>query len=451
MAQETITIRGAREHNLANVDVDIPRDKLVVITGLSGSGKSSLAFDTIYAEGQRRYVESLSSYARQFLGQMDKPDLDSIDGLSPAVSIDQKTTSRNPRSTVGTVTEIYDYLRLLYARVGIPHCPECGRVIERQTTDQVADKVLAHAQGRRALVLAPVVLGRKGEYAKLFEDLRHEGFSRVRVDGEVRELDDEIKLEKKLKHTVEVVVDRIVIRENSLGRIAEAVEQATKLAQGKVGFWLLPDRQDPEGIPGELLQYSLALACPEHGHSMDDLQPRDFSFNAPYGACPDCDGLGFRKIVDAEALIEDPSLSVAGGVFGSLFGNSNYYPQILSAVCRHIGVSDQTPWSELPKKAQDVLLGGLGDEKIRVDYHTRDGRDTSWLTTFSGVRKIVFDKLPGDHVRDHAHPLGEVHPRGALHHVPRRPPEAGDSGRHRWRQEHLGRLRALLQGEPGVL
>lgn len=392
MAQEVITIRGAREHNLANVDVDIPRDKLVVITGLSGSGKSSLAFDTIYAEGQRRYVESLSSYARQFLGQMDKPDLDSIDGLSPAVSIDQKTTSRNPRSTVGTVTEIYDYLRLLYARVGTPHCPECGRVIERQTTDQVADKVLAHAQGRRALVLAPVVLGRKGEYTKLFDDLRHEGFSRVRVDGEVRELDDEIKLEKKLKHTVEVVVDRIVIRENSLGRIAEAVEQATKLAQGKVGFWLLPDRQDPEGIPGELLQYSLALACPEHGHSMDDLQPRDFSFNAPYGACPDCDGLGFRKIVDAEALIEDPSLSVAGGVFGSLFGNSNYYPQILSAVCRHIGVSDQTPWSELPKKAQDVLLGGLGDKKIRVDYHTRDGRDTSWLTTFSGVHKILFDK-----------------------------------------------------------
>ena len=390
--RNSILVRGARENNLKNVDVEIPRDSLCVFTGLSGSGKSSLAFDTIYAEGRRRYVESLSAYVRQFLGQMDKPDLDSIDGLSPAVSIDQKTTSRNPRSTVGTVTEIYDYLRLLYARVGTPHCPECGRVIERQTTDQVADKVLAHAQGRRALVLAPVVLGRKGEYAKLFEDLRHEGFSRVRVDGEVRELDDEIKLEKKLKHTVEVVVDRIVIRENSLGRIAEAVEQATKLAQGKVGFWLLPDRQDPEGIPGELLQYSLALACPEHGHSMDDLQPRDFSFNAPYGACPDCDGLGFRKIVDAEALIEDPSLSVAGGVFGGLFGNSNYYPQILSAVCRHIGVSDQTPWSELPKKAQDVLLGGLGDKKIRVDYHTRDGRDTSWLTTFSGVRKILFDK-----------------------------------------------------------
>jgi len=392
MAQESIVIRGAREHNLQNVDVDIPRDKLVVITGLSGSGKSSLAFDTIYAEGQRRYVESLSSYARQFLGQMDKPDLDSIDGLSPAVSIDQKTTSRNPRSTVGTVTEIYDYLRLLFARVGTPHCPECGRVIERQTTDQVADKVLAHAQGRRALVLAPVVFGRKGEYAKLFEDLKREGFSRVRVDGEVRELDEEIKLEKNIKHTIEVVVDRIVVRENSLGRIAEGVEQATKLAQGKVWFWLLPDRDDPEHMPGELLQYSLALACPEHGHSMDDLQPRDFSFNAPYGACPDCDGLGFRKIVDAEALIEGPSLSVAGGVFGSLFGNSNYWPQILTAACKHIGVSDQTPWKELPKKAQEILLGGLGETKIRVDYRTRDGRDTHWFTTFPGVRKVLFDK-----------------------------------------------------------
>ncbi len=392
MAQESITIRGAREHNLANVDVDIPRDKLVVITGLSGSGKSSLAFDTIYAEGQRRYVESLSSYARQFLGQMDKPDLDSIDGLSPAVSIDQKTTSRNPRSTVGTVTEIYDYLRLLFARIGTPHCPECGRGIERQTTDQVADKVLEHAQGRRAYVLAPVVLGRKGEFAKLFEDLQKEGFSRVRVDGEVRDLDEGIKLEKKLKHTIEVVVDRIVVRENSLGRIAESVEQATKLAQGKVAFWLLPDKADPERLPGELLQYSLALACPEHGHSMDDLQPRDFSFNAPYGACPDCDGLGFRKIVDAESLIDDPSLSIAEGVFGSLFGNSNYWPQILAAACRELGVKETTPWKDLPKKAQDTILSGMGDKKIRVDYHTRDGRDTNWFTTFPGVRKILFDK-----------------------------------------------------------
>ena len=392
MASDSIVIRGAREHNLRDIDVKIPRDKLVVITGLSGSGKSSLAFDTIYAEGQRRYVESLSSYARMFLGQMDKPDLDSIDGLSPAVSIDQKTTSRNPRSTVGTVTEIYDYLRLLYARIGTPHCPECGRVIERQTTDQVADKVLAHAQGRRALVLAPVVLGRKGEFTKLFEDLAHEGFSRVRVDGEVRELGgDEIKLDKKFKHTIEVVVDRVVVRENSLGRIAEAVETATRIAQGRVGFYLLEGR-DANQEPEELLQYSLALACPEHGHSIDDLQPRDFSFNAPYGACPDCDGIGTRRIVDATAIIEDPSLSVAQGVFGSLFDRSNYYPQIFAAVCAHMGVSDETPWRDLPKKAQDALLDGLGNTKIRVDYHTRDGRDTHWFTKYSGVRSILFDK-----------------------------------------------------------
>ncbi len=393
MASESIVIRGAREHNLRDIDVRIPRDKLVVITGLSGSGKSSLAFDTIYAEGQRRYVESLSSYARMFLGQMDKPDLDSIDGLSPAVSIDQKTTSRNPRSTVGTVTEIYDYLRLLYARIGTPHCPECGRPIERQTTDQIADKVLALAEGRRAYVLAPVVLGRKGEYTKLFEDLRREGFSRVRIDGEVRELgEEEIKLPKTFKHSIEVVVDRIVVRKTSLGRIAEAVEQATKLASGRVGFFLLADRDDPEGHPEELLQYSLALACPEHGHSIDDLQPRDFSFNAPYGACPDCDGIGTRRIVDAQALIEDPSLSVAGGVFGSIFGHSNYYPQILSAVCKHFDVSDETPWSELPKEVQTALLDGLGSTKIRVDYHTRDGRDTHWFTKFSGVRSVLFEK-----------------------------------------------------------
>lgn len=392
MASESIVIRGAREHNLRDIDISIPRDKLVVITGLSGSGKSSLAFDTIYAEGQRRYVESLSSYARMFLGQMDKPDLDSIDGLSPAVSIDQKTTSRNPRSTVGTVTEIYDYLRLLFARIGVPHCPECGRPIERQTTDQVADKVLARAQGRRALALAPVVLGRKGEYAKLFEDLAKEGFSRVRVDGEVRDLSETIKLDKKYKHSIEVVVDRIVVRETSLGRVAEAVETATRLASGRVGFYLLPDKDAPEGTEGELLQYSLALACPEHGHSIDDLQPRDFSFNAPYGACPDCDGLGVRRIVDAEALIEDPTLSVKDGVFDAIFSHSNYYPQILSAVCRHLGESDETAWQDLSKKAQKALLDGLGDTKIRVDYHTRDGRDTHWFSKFSGVRSILFEK-----------------------------------------------------------
>ncbi|VWM00472.1 UvrABC system protein A [Collinsella sp. AK_207A] len=392
MSDSSIVIRGAREHNLQDIDVTIPRDKLAVITGLSGSGKSSLAFDTIYAEGQRRYVESLSSYARQFLGQMDKPDLDSIDGLSPAVSIDQKTTSKNPRSTVGTVTEIYDYLRLLFARIGTPHCPECGRVIERQTTDQVADKILAAGEGHRALVLSPVVVGRKGEFAKLLEDLRAQGYSRVRVDGEVRSLDDPIELDKKFKHTIEVVVDRIVIREGSLGRIAEAVETATRLAHGNMAVYLLPDRDAPEGTEGELLQYSLALACPEHGHSIDDLQPRDFSFNAPYGACPECDGLGFKKVVDAEALIEDPNLSVDEGVFGSFFGKSNYYPQIFHALCLHLGVDPSTPWKKLPAKVRRVFLDGLGNDKMRVDYHTKDGRDTYWFTKFSGVRNILYER-----------------------------------------------------------
>lgn len=392
MSDSSIVIKGAREHNLQDIDVEIPRDKLVVITGLSGSGKSSLAFDTIYAEGQRRYVESLSSYARQFLGQMDKPDLDSIDGLSPAVSIDQKTTSKNPRSTVGTVTEIYDYLRLLYARIGIPHCPECGREIERQTTDQVADKILEAGQGRRAFVLAPVVQGRKGEFAKLLEDLRAEGFSRVRIDGEVRGLDETIELDKKFKHTIEVVVDRIVIRDTSLGRIAESVEQATKLAHGNASVYLLPDRDAPEGTEGDLLTYSLALACPEHGHSIDDLQPRDFSFNAPYGACPECDGLGFKKVVDAEALIEDPNLSIEDGVFGSFFGKSNYYPQIFRALCLHLKVDPATPWKDLPARVRKVFLDGMGDKKMRVDYHTQDGRDTHWFTKYSGVRNILYER-----------------------------------------------------------
>ncbi len=394
MSDSSIVIRGAREHNLRDIDVSIPRDQLVVITGLSGSGKSSLAFDTIYAEGQRRYVESLSSYARQFLGQMDKPDLDSIDGLSPAVSIDQKTTSKNPRSTVGTVTEIYDYLRLLFARVGTPHCPECGRVIERQTTDQVADKVLAAGEGRRAFVLAPVVRGRKGEYTKLFEDLRAEGFSRVRVDGEVRSLDDPIDLDKKFKHDIEVVVDRIVIRENSLGRIAESVEQATALAHGNVNVYILPDRDAPEGTEGELLEYSLALACPEHGHSIDDLQPRDFSFNAPYGACPECDGLGFKKTVDAEALIEESSKSIADGVFGSLFGNSNYYPQIFAAVCKHFKVSADTPWEDLPPRVRRAFLDGLGDTKISVDYQKLDGRRSQWDTKFRAFATSCTNAIP---------------------------------------------------------
>lgn len=384
MTQQAIVIKGAREHNLKNVSVSIPRDKLVVITGLSGSGKSSLAFDTIYAEGQRRYVESLSSYARMFLGQMSKPDVESIDGLSPAVSIDQKTTSKNPRSTVGTVTEIYDYLRLLFARTGIPHCPECGREIKKQTTDQVTDEILRLGEGLRALVLAPMVIGRKGEFTKLLEDIRREGFTRARIDGEVRRLDeDEIKLNKKFKHTIEVVVDRVVLKEQATSRLAEAVETATTLADGRVTI---------QTIDGEETQdhtFSLALACPEHGHSIDELQPRDFSFNAPYGACPDCSGIGSRDEVDASLVIPDPSLSLSQGVVAP-FATGNYYPQVMKAVVEHLGSSAETPWEDLPKKVQHALLHGLPhDEKVRVDYVTVDGRETYWFIEWEGILKAV--------------------------------------------------------------
>ena len=401
MGQNSIVIKGAREHNLKNIDLEIPRDKLVVITGLSGSGKSSLAFDTIYAEGQRRYVESLSSYARMFLGQMNKPDLDSIDGLSPAVSIDQKTTSKNPRSTVGTTTEIYDYLRLLFARVGVPHCPECGRPIMKQTTDQVADKILALAPGSKAIIMAPVVSGRKGEFTKLFADLAKEGFTRVRVDGEIVRLDGEPKtLNKKVKHFIDVVVDRVQLKESATSRIAEAVELACKLSDGRVLVQVLGEDGQPLGEAGgrssgatgglgegEYL-YSLALACPEHGHSMDELQPRDFSFNAPYGACPDCSGIGSREEVDPSLVVPDPSLTLEEGALAP-FKTGNYYPQVLRAVARHVGTDENTPWEDMPKEAQHALLYGLGDEKVRVDYLTVDGRETYWYTKWEGALEAV--------------------------------------------------------------
>lgn len=387
MAQKSISIRGAREHNLKNVDVDIPRDELVVITGLSGSGKSSLAFDTIYAEGQRRYVESLSSYARQFLGQMSKPDLDSIDGLSPAVSIDQKTTSKNPRSTVGTVTEIYDYLRLLFARIGVPHCPECGREIKAQTTDQVTDEILSLGEDLRAIIMAPVVVGRKGEFTKLFADLTREGFSRVRVDGEiVRLTGDPIKLNKKIKHTIEVVVDRVSLKPESTSRIAEAVELATKMADSMVLVQTI-DKQKNE----QEYRYSLSLACPEHGYSMNELQPRDFSFNAPYGACPDCLGIGSREEVDPDLVIPDKSLSLNEGAVAP-FRTGNYYPQVMRAVLLHFGVDPDTPWRDIPKKVQKALLYGVKDEKIRVDYITVDGRETYWYIEWEGICDAVMHR-----------------------------------------------------------
>lgn len=403
MAQDSIVIKGAREHNLKNVDISIPRDKLVVITGLSGSGKSSLAFDTIYAEGQRRYVESLSSYARQFLGQMSKPDLDSIDGLSPAVSIDQKTTSKNPRSTVGTVTEIYDYLRLLFARVGIPHCPECGREIKAQTTDQVTDEILSLGEGEKALIMAPVVTGRKGEFTKLFQDLQKEGFSRVRIDGEVQKLTNEpIVLNKKIKHFIEVVVDRVVLKKEASTRVAEAVEIATKLAEGRVLVKLVQKNPDLEetvrtssGATGGLADgefvFSLALACPEHGNSMDELQPRDFSFNAPYGACPDCLGIGSREEVDPSLVVPDKSLSLNEGAIAP-FKTGNYYPQVMRAVLDHFGVNADTPFEDIPNNVQKALLYGVPNEKIRVDYLTVDGREIYWFIEWEGVCAAVMHR-----------------------------------------------------------
>ncbi len=404
MGQKSIVIKGAREHNLKNIDLEIPRDELVVITGLSGSGKSSLAFDTMYAEGQRRYVESLSSYARMFLGQMSKPDLDSIDGLSPAVSIDQKTTSRNPRSTVGTTTEIYDYLRLLYARVGVPHCPECGREIKKQTTDQVTDEIMRLApEGTRAMIMAPVVAGRKGEFTKLFKDLAKEGFARVRIDGEVRRLtDEEITLNKQIKHFIDVVVDRVVLKPQSLGRVAEAVELATTIAEGRVLVQLLDKNGDPLGEskvssgakgglgPGEHV-FSLALACPEHGHSMDELQPRDFSFNAPYGACPDCTGIGSREEVDPDLLVPDKTLSLSEGAIAP-FKSGNYFPQVINAVANHLGADDQTPWEDLPAKVRKGILHGVKG-RVRVDYHTVDGRETYWYIEWHGAIKAIEEKL----------------------------------------------------------
>ncbi|MHB1017275.1 MAG: excinuclease ABC subunit UvrA [Coriobacteriia bacterium] len=380
MSLDRISIRGARQHNLKNIDLEIPRDELVVITGLSGSGKSSLAFDTIYAEGQRRYVESLSAYARQFLGQMDKPEVEHIEGLSPAVSIDQKTTSKNPRSTVGTVTEIYDYLRLLFARVGTPHCPVCGRVIEKQTSEQIVDALLELPEGTKFQVLAPVIKGRKGEYGKMFADLKAEGFTRVRVDGEVRTLDEEIVLDKKFKHTIDVVLDRLVMKDGLRPRLAESVEMALKLAGGTVVIAV---------VDGEETEYSQALACPEHGFSMDELNPRDFSFNAPYGACPDCLGIGSRMEADPDLVVPDPTLSIADGAIKPYSGNLNYYPQLVEAAAKHIGVSIDVPWGELPEEARHKLLHGFGEDKIRLDYLTRDGRETYWFTKYEGALSSV--------------------------------------------------------------
>ncbi len=372
-----IVVAGAREHNLKDISLELPRDALVVITGLSGSGKSSLAFDTIYAEGQRRYVESLSAYARQFLGQMDKPDVDSIEGLSPAISIDQKTTSRNPRSTVGTVTEIYDYLRLLWARVGKPHCPKCGRPIVGQSAEQIIDQTMELADGTRFMVLAPVVRGRKGEYGKLLEEMRADGFARVKIDGRLRMLEESIVLDKRYKHDISVVVDRLVMRHDIRKRLADSIETAVGLAGGLVEI---------EIVDGDVRTFSENFACPEHGPSLVELEPRIFSFNSPHGACERCTGLGSQMEIDPELLIPDPGLSIAQGAIAP-WGNSasNYYDQVAEAIASRYGVDLGAPWEQLPSEHRDLFLYGTDGERLQISYHNRYGRRRSYATRFEGI------------------------------------------------------------------
>ncbi|WP_044892968.1 excinuclease ABC subunit UvrA [Bacillus alveayuensis] len=395
MAMDKIIVKGARAHNLKNIDVEIPRDKLVVLTGLSGSGKSSLAFDTIYAEGQRRYVESLSAYARQFLGQMDKPDVDAIEGLSPAISIDQKTTSRNPRSTVGTVTEIYDYLRLLFARVGRPVCPEHGIEITSQTIEQMVDRILEYPERTKMQILAPVVSGRKGTHVKTLEDIKKQGYVRVRVDGEMRELTEDIELEKNKKHSIEVVVDRIVVKEGIEGRLADSLETALRLADGKVLI---------EVIGQEELLFSEHHACPYCGFSIGELEPRMFSFNSPYGACPDCDGLGSKLEVDPDLVIPNDELTLRQHAIAPWEPQSSqYYSQLLEAVCNHYGIDMDTPVKDLPKHQLDKILYGSNGEKIYFRYENDFGQIRENYIEFEGVIPNVerrYRETSSDYIRE---------------------------------------------------
>ncbi|MEE0930297.1 MAG: excinuclease ABC subunit UvrA, partial [Acutalibacteraceae bacterium] len=378
MSEKKIVIKGAKEHNLKNVDVEIPRDKLVVITGLSGSGKSSLAFDTIYAEGQRRYVESLSSYARMFLGQMEKPNVESIEGLSPAISIDQKTTSKNPRSTVGTVTEIYDYLRLLYARIGVPHCPVCGREIKQQTIDQIVDKIMELEERTKIQILAPIVRGKKGEHIKEFDKARKSGYVRVRVDGNLYDLSEEIKLEKNKKHTIEIIVDRLVVSEKIRSRLADSLEIASKLAGGLVIVNI---------VNGEDLLFSQNYACPEHGIGIEELSPRMFSFNNPMGACPHCTGLGMFMRVDPNLIITDWNKSVRnGGVRGSGWAmeGSSIATMYFEGLAEHYNFSLDAPLNELSEEIINILLYGTNGEKFLVHRKSEYGKG-SYYTDFEGV------------------------------------------------------------------
>ena len=395
MAKDKLIVKGARAHNLKNIDITIPRDKLVVITGLSGSGKSSLAFDTIYAEGQRRYVESLSAYARQFLGQMDKPDVDSIEGLSPAISIDQKTTSRNPRSTVGTVTEIYDYLRLLYARIGRPVCPEHGVEITSQTIEQMVDRILEYPERTKIQVLAPVISGRKGAHVKVLEDIKKQGYVRVRIDGEMHELSDDIELEKNKKHSIEVVIDRLVVKEGISQRLADSLESALQFGGGKVII---------DVIGEEELLFSEHHACPICGFSIGELEPRLFSFNSPFGACPECDGLGTRLEVDIELVIPNPNLTLKENAIAPWESiSSQYYPQLLESVCNHYGIDMNIPVKDIPKNMLDKILYGSGKEKIHFRYENDFGQVRENDIQFEGVVRNVerrYKETSSDFIRE---------------------------------------------------
>ncbi|MSW46370.1 MAG: excinuclease ABC subunit UvrA, partial [Actinobacteria bacterium] len=383
---EKLVIRGAREHNLRNISIDLPRDRLIVFTGLSGSGKSSLAFDTIYAEGQRRYVESLSAYARQFLGQMDKPDVDFIEGLSPAISIDQKSASRNPRSTVGTITEVYDYLRLLYARIGVPHCPNDGAVIKRQTPQQIVDRVLELPDGTRFQVLAPVVRGRKGTYDTLLSDLASQGFARAIIDGELHELTDTVELARYEQHTIQVVVDRLVRKDGIERRLTDSLETALRIAEGVAEVQIV-GRGDDSGLDDEILTFSQHLGCPECGLSFEELAPRNFSFNSPYGACEHCDGLGTRFEVDAELVVPNPDLSIAEGALAPwATARTQYFGRLLESVCEINDIDPDTAFAELPKKSQKLLLNGTGSTgKVQVRYKNRYGRQRSYDARYEGI------------------------------------------------------------------
>jgi excinuclease ABC subunit A len=381
---DRLVVRGAREHNLRGVDLDLPRDSLIVFTGLSGSGKSSLAFDTIFAEGQRRYVESLSAYARQFLGQMDKPDVDFIEGLSPAVSIDQKSTSRNPRSTVGTITEVYDYLRLLYARAGKAHCPKCGELISKQTPQQIVDQVLEMDEGTRFQVLAPVVRGRKGEYLDLFQNLQQQGYARVVVDGTVHPLTDPPKLKKQEKHQIGVVIDRLSVKTSSRQRLTDSVETALRLADGLVELEFV---DLPENDVHRVRGFSENLACPNgHPLAIEDLEPRSFSFNSPYGACPECTGIGIRKEVDPELVVPDDELSLGEGAIAPWAGgqSADYFIRLLESLSEAVGFRMDTPWRKLPARVQKAVLHGV-DEQVHVRYRNRYGRQRSYYAAFEGV------------------------------------------------------------------